>query len=181
MGPFRLMDMIGIDICCRMAGHLHTEYGNRMRPAQLFRPLVEAGRVGEKVGAGFYDYPGGESEAVSELISVIRTPSEPPTRFCVERVMYPLINEAAYCVQERIATIPDIDLAMVAGTGMKFRGERIGPLAVADRIGLDAVLGALERLVQALGPRFRPARSLKMRVSAQHLGTASGKGFYEYP
>ena len=71
-------------------------------------------------------------------------------------------------------------MAMVAGTGMTFGGERLGPLAVADRIGLDAVVATLEDLAQTLGPRFRPARPLTLRVRAKHLGAASGKGFHEH-
>jgi 3-hydroxyacyl-CoA dehydrogenase len=182
MGPFTLMDMLGIDVCGHVGDYLYSEYGERMSPARLFAKLLEAGRLGEKSGAGFYDHPGGESAAVKEMIEVLQAAGEVPsgTAFSAERVMLPLINEAALCVQENIASINDIDMSMVAGTGMTYGGERIGPLAVADKIGLDAVVESLTRLEKELGSRFRPSRPLKLRVRAGHLGEKTGKGFHEY-
>ncbi|HIP87992.1 MAG TPA: 3-hydroxyacyl-CoA dehydrogenase [Anaerolineales bacterium] len=182
MGPFTLMDMLGVDICAHVGEYLYAEYGDRMEPAKLFAKLLEAGRLGEKVGKGFYDHPGGESEEVQQMIKGLQESGEVPTGtpFTVERLMFPLINEAALCVQEHIASINDIDMAMIAGTGMTYQGERMGPLAIADRIGLDVVVDTLERLAEELGPRFRPSRPLKLRVRAGHLGVKAGKGFHEY-
>ncbi len=182
MGPFTLMDMLGIDVCGHVGEYLYSEYGERMSPAPLFMKLIEAGRLGEKSGAGFYDHPGGESEVVHQMIKELQESGAVPTgtKFSVERLMYPLINEAALCVQENIASITDIDMAMVAGTGMTYGGERIGPLAIADKIGLDVVVETLEALEEELGPRFHPSRPLKLRVRARHLGVKTGKGFHEY-
>ena len=92
----------------------------------------------------------------------------------------PLINEASLCIEEHIAAINDIDMAMVAGTGMTYGGERIGPLAVADIIGLDVCVEKLEALQKKHGERFRPSRTLRTKVSAGHLGRKVGKGFHEY-
>ena len=182
MGPFTLMDMLGLDVCAHVGEYLYSEYGERMSPAPLFEKLVAAGRLGEKSGAGFYDHPGGESEAVNGMIKDLKESGAVPagTRFSVERLMYPLINEAALCVQEHIASVTDIDMSMIAGTGMTYGGERIGPLAVADKIGLDAVVQGLEALEKELGPRFHPSRPLTMRIRAGHLGVKAGKGFHEY-
>jgi len=182
MGPFTLMDMLGLDVCAHVGAYLYSEYGERMSPAPLFMKLVEAGRLGEKSGAGFYDHPGGESDEVHRMIKELQESGAVPTgtRFSVERLMFPLINEAALCVQEHIASITDIDMSMVAGTGMTYGGERMGPLAIADRIGLDVVVETLEKLEKELGPRFRPSRPLKLRVRAGHLGVKTGKGFHEY-
>ena len=182
MGPFTLMDMLGLDVCTHVGAYLYSEYGERMSPAPLFAKLIEAGRLGEKSGAGFYDHPGGESEPVGAMIEELQTSGEVPTgtKFSVERMMLPLVNEAALCVQENIASITDIDMSMIAGTGMTYGGERVGPLAVADKIGLDVVVEALESLAKELGPRFRPSRPLKLRVRAGHLGEKMGKGFHEY-
>jgi len=179
MGPFTLMDMLGLDVCAHVGEYLYSEYGERMSPAPLFEKLVAAGRLGEKSGAGFYDHPGGESEAVNGMIKDLQK-SGAVTKFSVERLMYPLINEAALCVQEHIASVTDIDMSMIAGTGMTYGGERIGPLAIADKIGLDAVVQALEVLEKELGPRFHPSRPLTLRVRAGHLGVKAGKGFHEY-
>ena len=182
MGPFTLMDMLGIDVCADVGEYLYSEYGERMTPAKLFEKLLEAGRLGEKSGAGFYDHPGGESEDVHQMIEELQSSGEVEkgTSFTVERLMYPLINEAVQCVLEHVATMTDIDMAMVAGTGMTFGGERVGPLVIADEIGLDAVLETLKDLEDTYGPRFRPARPLRLRVRAGHLGVKSGKGFYEH-
>jgi 3-hydroxyacyl-CoA dehydrogenase len=183
MGPFTLMDMIGIDICYHTGEYLYDEYGERLGTrAPLMEKLVEAGRLGEKAGAGFYDHPGGESDVVKGMIEELQKSGQVPTgtAFSVERVMYPLINEAAMCVQENIATVADIDMATIAGLGMMYGGERIGPLAIADKIGLDVVVETLETLRQDLGPQFRPARPLKLRVRAGHLGEKTGKGFHEH-
>jgi 3-hydroxyacyl-CoA dehydrogenase len=116
------------------------------------------------------------------MIEELQESGEVPTGtpFSVERLMYPLINEAALCVLENVATITDIDMAMVAGTGMTYEGDRVGPLEVADRIGLDEIVEALENLEEELGPRFRPARPLTLRVRANHLGVKTGKGFHEH-
>ncbi len=182
MGPFTLMDMLGIDVCADVGEYLYSEYGARMTPARLFEKLLEAGRLGEKSGAGFYDHPGGESEEVHQMIEDLQDAGDVAsgTSFSVERVMYPLINEAAQCVLENVSTMTDIDMAMVAGTGMTYEGDRVGPLVVADRIGLDDVAEALRDLEETFGPRFRPARPLRLRVRAGHLGVKTGKGFYEH-
>jgi 3-hydroxybutyryl-CoA dehydrogenase len=93
-----------------------------------------------------------------------------------------MINEAAMIAQENIASIPDIDMAMIAGTGMSYQGERIGPLAIADEYGLDVVLAGLEEMLHAPwgGERFRPSLLLKTKVRAGHLGKKSGRGFHEH-
>jgi 3-hydroxyacyl-CoA dehydrogenase len=182
MGPFTLMDMLGIDVCGDVGEYLYSEYGERMTPAPLFEKLLEAGRLGEKSGAGFYDHPGGESEEVHQMMEELQESGqvETGTSFSVERLMYPLINEAAQCVLENVSTMTDIDMAMVAGTGMTYGGDRVGPLVIADRIGLDEVVGKLWELEEAFGSRFRPARPLRLRVRAGHLGVKTGKGFYEH-
>jgi 3-hydroxyacyl-CoA dehydrogenase len=183
MGPFTLMDMLGIDVCGHVGEYLYSEYGDRMTPAPLFLKLIEAKRLGEKTGAGFYDHPGGfESPVVKGMIEELQKSGAVPTgtRFSVDRLMLPLINEAALCVQENIASVSDIDMSMIAGTGMTYGGERIGPLAIADKIGLDVVVEKLEALEKELGPRFHPSRPLKLRVRAGHLGVKTGKGFHEY-
>jgi len=184
MGPFTLMDMLGIDVCSDVGLYLYSEYGERMRPAGLFHKLLAAGRLGEKAGAGFYGYGSESDEPVEAMIAEMQRTGEARTGtpFSVERLMYPLINEASLCLQERIAGLADIDMAMVAGTGMTWRGERMGPLALADHLGLDAVLAGLEKFQAEPwgGERFRPARLLKLKVRAGHLGRKVGKGFHEY-
>jgi len=102
------------------------------------------------------------------------------TAFSVERCLFPLINEAALCLQEHIASSADIDMAMMAGTGMKKGDTPMGPLAIADEMGLDKVLAQLEEFEARFGERFRPARLLRLKVKANHLGVRTGKGFLEH-
>lgn len=87
-----------------------------------------------------------------------------------------LINEAASAVMEGVATPADIDQAMKLGTNYPH-----GPLAWADLIGLDTVLGVLTGLFNEFGEdRYRPCPLLRRLVTAGHLGQKSGRGFYHY-
>ncbi len=182
MGPFTLMDMIGIDICYVTGKYLTEEYGERLHAARIFEKLYKAGRFGEKAGAGFYGYGDQTDEPVGKMIKEIQ--SEPGavtgTEFSTDRLMMPLLNEAILCLQEHVATASDIDMAAIAGIGMKMGDERMGPLAMADRIGLDVVSDKLEKFKKELGPRFHPARLLRLKVRAGHLGEKTGRGFLEH-
>jgi len=182
MGPFTLMDMLGLDVCADVGQYLYSEYGERMKGADLFEKMVKAGRLGEKSGAGFYGYGGETEEPVKQMIKELQAEgkTQKGTTFSVDRLMMPMINEAVFCVMENIGKISDIDMAMIAGTGMTYKGERLGPLELADTIGLDVVADKLEGLRQKYGERFRPARLLKTKIRAGHLGKKSGKGFKEY-
>jgi len=181
MGPFTLMDMLGLDVCAHVGDYLAEEYGGRMAPALITPRLVELGRLGEKAGAGFYGYGDRTDEPTLKLIDEIkRQKGVTGSEFSPERLVYPLINEATLCVQENIASVNDIDMAMIAGAGMTYGGERMGPLAVADLIGLDVVLEGLKAFETRYGQRFRPSRLLKLKVRAGHLGKKAGKGFHEY-
>jgi len=182
MGPFTLMDMLGLDVCADVGQYLYSEYGERMKGADLFEKLVKAGRLGEKSGAGFYGYGDQTEEPVKQMIKELQAAgkTQKGTEFSVDRLMMPMINEAVFCVMENIGKISDIDMAMIAGTGMTYKGERLGPLELADTIGLDVVVDKLEGLRQKYGERFRPARLLKTKIRAGHLGKKTGKGFKEY-
>jgi 3-hydroxybutyryl-CoA dehydrogenase len=96
--------------------------------------------------------------------------------FIVNRVLIPMINEAIFTLEEGVASAEDIDLAMTTGAN-----HPVGPLALADRIGLDTVLAICEVLYRDLGdPKFRPCPLLRRYVEAGRLGRKSGHGFYGY-
>jgi len=180
MGPFTLMDMLGIDVIYHTAEYLATEYGVEI-PA-LFKVLFDAGRLGEKAGAGFYGYGDQTDEPVKAMVKQLQDEGKARTgtEFSWQRLMMPLINEAVICVTENISPPDKIDMAAIAGIGMKYGEERMGPLQLADVLGLDVVLAELEKLQAQYGNRFRPARLLKTKVRAGHLGKKVGKGFFEY-
>jgi 3-hydroxybutyryl-CoA dehydrogenase len=96
--------------------------------------------------------------------------------FIVNRVLIPMINEAVFAFEEGVASAEDIDLAMTTGAN-----HPVGPLTLADRIGLDTVLAICEVLYQDLGdPKFRPCPLLRRYVEAGWLGRKSGRGFFVY-
>ncbi|MBJ6749543.1 3-hydroxybutyryl-CoA dehydrogenase [Geomonas anaerohicana] len=96
--------------------------------------------------------------------------------FIVNRILIPMINEAAFAVFEGIATVEDIDKAMKLGTN-----QPMGPLTLADFIGLDTCLAIMEVLYQGFkDPKYRPCPLLVKKVEAGHLGRKSGRGFYNY-
>ncbi len=94
--------------------------------------------------------------------------------------MYPMINEASRAVEEGIADVKDLDLAMIAGSGMTYQGERIGPLALADKLGIDVLVAGLEDLEKKYGPRFHPSNQLYTMVQEGRLGAKTKAGFMEY-
>ena len=97
--------------------------------------------------------------------------------FVSNRILMPMINEAVYALMEGVATRDAIDTVMKLGMN-----HPLGPLALADLIGLDTCLNIMEVLHEGLGDsKYRPCPLLRKMVRAGYLGRKSGRGFYEYP
>ena len=179
VGPFTLLDSVGLDISYDVAGILYEHYGPRMTPAPLLAELVKTGRLGVKNGQGFFDYNGPNTGVVDRLVAKLhQQANRPGTPWSSRRLLFAMVNEAVTALQEGVASARDIDLAMVAGTG--FPTEIAGPLHYADSLGIDVVLRDLEEYAQTLGPRFWPAPLLRRMVAANFTGTKVGRGFFVY-
>lgn len=179
MGPFALTDMIGLDVAAKVAAILHDSFGPRMAPAALLEEMVKAGRLGPKSGSGFFAYDDRAGDPLPQVVAAIQKRTGIRGTACSpSRLLMPMVNEAVICLQEGVATAADIDMAMMAGTG--FPQDKGGPLHYADQVGLDVVLGDLDRFTRELGPRFWPAPMLKRMVAAGFLGVKSRRGFFTY-
>lgn len=96
--------------------------------------------------------------------------------FAVNRILCPMINEAVFVLAEGVASAEDIDKSMMLGAN-----HPIGPLALADMVGLDTILFVLEGFHREIGEdKYRPAPLLRKMVRAGYLGRKSGRGFYDY-
>lgn len=128
--------------------------------------------------------PGVETspETISTVVEVCNKIAKDPVPikespgFIVNRILIPYINEAAILYQEGVASAEEIDKAMKLGANMP-----MGPLALADLIGIDVCLMIMEYFLHEFGDsKYRPALSLKQKLRAGHLGRKSGKGFFVY-
>jgi 3-hydroxybutyryl-CoA dehydrogenase len=177
MGPFELMDLVGIDTGLEISKSFYEQsfYEPRWRPSMISARYVAAGLHGRKTGRGYYDYSGDDPHRPADPEPP--TPRAQPTPGGVlERIVCQVINECAFALGEGIGTAADIDAGMVLGLNYPR-----GPLAWADEIGLDHVLGVLEALCEEYREeRYRPAPLLRRLVRARRLGRASGTGFFEY-
>ena len=157
MGPFELMDFIGNDVNYAVTRSVFEAffYDPRYRPSLTQRRLVEAGFLGRKSGRGYYDYRAGAPQPRPNEDRKIGAR-------IFDRILAMLINEAADAVLFRVASVEDIDLAMVKGVNYPR-----GLLAWADERGLEWVLDAMTTLQHEYGEdRYRPSPLLR-RMSSE--------------
>jgi len=117
-----------------------------------------------------------QTEELSKRIGKTPVEVNDSPGFVSNRILLPMINEAVYTLYEGVATVEAIDSVMKLGMN-----HPMGPLALADLIGLDTCLAIMEVLHEGLGDdKYRPCPLLRRMVDAGYLGRKSGKGFYEY-
>jgi 3-hydroxybutyryl-CoA dehydrogenase len=117
-----------------------------------------------------------QTRALAEKMGKTTVVAKDMPGFIVNRILIPMINEACFALHEGLGTVADIDTAMKLGTNVP-----MGPLTLADFIGLDTVLAIAEVLHQGLGEsKYRPSPLLRQYVDAGWMGRKSGRGFYTY-
>ena len=138
MGPFRLIDEIGIDVMSHAGEAMAQQFGERMAPAAALVSLAISGRPGRKGDKGFYRYEGGREKGFDQTVyadmKLSGTRSTPDEGRVQDRLVFAMVNEAARVLEERVVrSAADVDLGMVMGTGFPpFRG---GLLKYADDRG----------------------------------------------
>jgi enoyl-CoA hydratase/3-hydroxyacyl-CoA dehydrogenase len=172
MGPFFLIDLLGLDTVLHVAMHLRESYGERFYVHPAMKRLVAEGKLGAKTGGSGY-YTNGEpnvegdgaadGEQLGELLGLKS------------------FVEACLVLEEGVATHRDIDVGMMAGAGLDPRRGLFPPFMRADMTGLDVVLEKLEQAQEDHGERFAPPTVLRRLVAQGRLGQKSGQGFYAYP
>jgi 3-hydroxyacyl-CoA dehydrogenase len=166
MGHFQMLDLVGLDVLGRDSAEL-----------TVMTELVAAGRLGQKSGAGYYDYDEKRSSSVAPAaLDIIGSfareqgiaPKPATDEQILSRLLYPVVNEGAKVLEEGIALRPsDIDVALITGYGWPvYTG---GPMFWADRIGLPKVLAGLKALQTEYGDGFAPSALLE-RLAAEGRG-----------
>ena len=167
MGPFEVVDEVGLDVAAKVAMVLAKAFPQRMSAAPALDQLVAAGRLGRKSGLGFYRHRGKQRKPDPEIVARLgltreRRASNPDV--LSERMVLAMINEAAHCLEDGVVRDAGmIDLAMIFGAGFPpFRG---GLLRHADSIGLASVESRLTALRAERGERYTPARLISKLVA----------------
>ncbi len=174
MGPIELFDEVGIDVAFKVAKILSQSMGDRMAESNILENMVNDGKIGKKSKVGFYKYEGKKKTYDSSVESYISLKNRTTLsdKELVQRMVYPMINEATRCLDEKIVNRPqDVDLGMIFGTGFApFRG---GLLNFADSEGIEKINSTLEKFAQEHGNRFKQSDALQKMAK-------ENKKFYEY-
>jgi 3-hydroxyacyl-CoA dehydrogenase/enoyl-CoA hydratase/carnithine racemase len=165
MGPITLYDVVGIDVAVHAGRTMAAAFPDRVVPAPIVERLFERGRIGQKVGKGFFDYApskggrpprGSDSKEVAQLINECRAGSSPKlsAQELTDRLFLPMLVEATRVLEDKIVTdVRDVDLGLILGIGFPpFRG---GLFFWADDVGVAQIVETLKQY-KPLGKRFEP-------------------------
>jgi len=165
MGPFELIDLIGLDVNLSVARSFYAQGGEpeRWRPSPLQAQLVEEGRLGRKSGQGFYEYGNGPHREPDPDLGIAAPTLDPATLAQIDpaapqilpRLLAQIANEAAFALEEKVGTPADMDTAMRLGFNWP-----LGPLELTDLIGRGRAATLLEQLRAEHGDAYRPAPGL---------------------
>jgi len=174
VGPYYLVNLLGLDTVLHVAEHLVESYGEeRFYVPRGMQKLVAEGKLGAKSGGdGFYDSQGEPN---------IAGDGEPDVEELVELLTLKTFLEACLVLEEGVATHRDIDFGLMAGAGLDPRRGLMPPFMKADTEGLDSILERMENAQERHGERFTPPTILRRLVAQGRLGQKSGQGFYAYP
>jgi enoyl-CoA hydratase / 3-hydroxyacyl-CoA dehydrogenase len=174
MGPYFLVNLLGLDTVLHVAEHLAESYGpERFYVPKGMKKLVSEGKLGAKTGGeGFYNTQGEPN---------LDGDGEPDIEQLVELLTLKTFVEACLVLEEGVATHRDIDFGLMAGAGLDPRRGLLPPFMKADIEGLDTILERLENATERHGERFAPPTILRRLVAQGRLGQKSGQGFYAYP
>ncbi|HLV49206.1 MAG TPA: fatty acid oxidation complex subunit alpha FadJ [Aliidiomarina sp.] len=174
VGPIALLDEVGIDVASKVAPILRNELGERFEAPDAFSKLLEDGRKGRKTKKGFYRYDakakGKQVDSSVYTVLGIKPAASRSAEAIAERCVLPMLNEAAWCLQEGIIRSPrDGDIGAIFGIGFPpFLG---GPFRYMDSLGIQTLVERLTALAGTEGSRFEPCELLKDMA-------ANNKGFY---
>ncbi len=168
MGPMTVTDEVGIDVAVHVAHIIAEAFGDRVELPDWLDGLTADGRLGAKAGKGLYRYADGKRQGVDPAVYEIigsRPGAETDAEAVADRLVLPMVNEAARCLEEGVvADAGALDLAMIMGSGFPpFRG---GLLRWADAQGLARVVETLERLRGQVAARFAPSAALRRRAES---------------
>jgi enoyl-CoA hydratase/3-hydroxyacyl-CoA dehydrogenase len=174
VGPYRLIDLLGLDTVLHVAEHLQGSYGeDRFYVPKGMQKLVAEGKLGAKAGGeGFYG-PDGSANLGGD--------GEPDVGELVELLSLKTLIEACLVLEEGVATHRDIDFGLMSGAGLDPRRGLLPPFMKADADGLDSILERMEVARERHGERFAAPTILRRLVAQGRLGQKSGQGFYAYP
>jgi enoyl-CoA hydratase / 3-hydroxyacyl-CoA dehydrogenase len=174
VGPYYLVNLLGLDTVLHVAEHLVASYGEeRFYVPTSMQKLVADGKLGAKTGGDGFYAPDGSANVPGD--------NEPDVPELVEMLSLKTLIEACLVLEEGVATHRDIDFGMMAGAGLDPRRGLMPPFMKADSEGLDTVLERMENAQEKFGERFTPPTILRRMVAQGRLGQKSGQGFYAYP
>ncbi|MEZ0392829.1 MAG: 3-hydroxyacyl-CoA dehydrogenase NAD-binding domain-containing protein [Pseudobdellovibrionaceae bacterium] len=172
MGPFALMDEVGLDVCLKVLKIFKKAFGSRVEIAPCMEKLEKSGRMGKKNSKGFYKYDErGKRQEVDSTVYAdlgLSTPTDPlALKECIERGIFAMVNECSLALLEDqiVQSAHEVDLAMIMGTGFPpFRG---GLLKYADSVGSQYIVDQLEVYSSKGASRLKPSTPLRNMAKTQ--------------